>query len=126
MTETVKYLIVFLAVLSMALVIVIAYIAMRMCTRRDIKPNSMRQLSSGKMEPQYVIEADGAKDIFSSKRRNKNNNVDTLGEATSAGRPSSCNTEAKLNVPNSALNMPELHTEAGAPESARQLNSQRH
>ena len=78
------------------------------------------------MEPQYVIEADGAKDIFSSKKRNKNNNVDTLGEATSAGRPSSCNTEAKLNVPNSALNMPELHTEAGAPESARQLNSQRH
>jgi len=33
MTDTVKYLIVFLAVLSVALVFVIGYIAMRMCTR---------------------------------------------------------------------------------------------
>lgn len=125
MTETVKYLIVFLAVLSMALVVVIAYIAMRMCTRRDMKP-TQRQIS-GKMDPQYVVEADDAKDIFSSKKRSKQNNIDTLGEATSMGRPSSAaNSEARLNLPTSAINVPELHTEAGAPDSARQLNSQRH
>ena len=127
MTETVKYLIVFLAVLSMALVVVIAYIAMRMCTRRDTKL-TQRRMSSGVMEPQFVIEADGAKDIFSSKRRNKQNNIDTLGDATSAGRPSSAgtNSAAKLNVPTSAIQIPDLHTDAGVPDSARQLNSQRH
>lgn len=38
MTDTVKYLIVFLAVLSVALVFIIGYIAMRMCTRK-MKPN---------------------------------------------------------------------------------------
>ena len=38
MTDTVKYLIVFLAVLSVALVFVIGYIAMRMCTKRRMKP----------------------------------------------------------------------------------------
>ena len=38
MTDTVKYLIVFLAVLSVALVFVIGYIAMRMCSKRRMKP----------------------------------------------------------------------------------------
>ena len=124
MTETVKYLIVFLAVLSMALVVVIAYIAMRMCTRRDLKPQ--RLASASNLEPQYVVEADGAEDIFSSRKRNKQNNIDTLGEATSVGRPSSsANSETKLNLPTSAVNMQgELHTEA-APDTARGLNSVR-
>jgi len=38
MTDQVKYLIVFLAVLSVALLFVIGYIAMRMCTKRRMKP----------------------------------------------------------------------------------------
>lgn len=37
-TDTVKYLIVFLAVLSVALLFVIGYIAMRMCSKRHMKP----------------------------------------------------------------------------------------
>ena len=37
-TDTVKYLIVFLSVISIALIIVVGYIAMRMCTRRSVKP----------------------------------------------------------------------------------------
>jgi len=36
LTDTVKYLVVFLAVLSVALVFVVGYIAMRMCSRKDV------------------------------------------------------------------------------------------
>ena len=46
MTDTVKYLIVFLAVLSVALVFVIGYIAMRMCTKRRMKPVNLNRRMS--------------------------------------------------------------------------------
>ena len=42
LTDTVKYLVVFLAVLSVALVFVVGYIAMRMCSRKDVKPKYLK------------------------------------------------------------------------------------
>jgi len=64
MTDTVKYLIVFLAVLSVALVFVIGYVAMRMCTKRRMKPiNYGRRTSQPSNEFQYA--GDDTKSIFS-------------------------------------------------------------
>lgn len=76
MTDTIKYLIVFLAVLSVALLIVIGYIAMRMCTKRRMKPINMnRRASQPKQDIQYA--GDDTKDIFSnSKRKRKVNDAD--------------------------------------------------
>jgi uncharacterized membrane-anchored protein YhcB (DUF1043 family) len=76
MTDTVKYLIVFLAVLSVALVFVIGYIAMRMCTKRRMKPvNLNRRMSQPKTEFQYA--GDDAKSIFAeSSRKRKINDAD--------------------------------------------------
>ena len=57
MTDTIKYLIVFLAVLSVALLIVIGYVAMRMCTKRRMKPiNLKRRTSQPKQDLQYAGE----------------------------------------------------------------------
>jgi len=67
-----------LAVLSIALIIVIGYIAMRMCTRRSVKPTHLP--SSSKLEPQFVIDSNDTKEIFSGKRRKQN-----AGDATSDG-----------------------------------------
>lgn len=55
MTDTVKYLIVFLAVLSVALLFVIGYIAMRMCTKRRMKPLRLdRRASQPRNDIQYA------------------------------------------------------------------------
>jgi len=77
MTETFKYLIVFLAVLSVALLIVIGYIAMRMCTKRRMKPiNLARRASQPNQDFQYA--GDDTKEIFSDRKRRKQkvNNAD--------------------------------------------------
>jgi len=77
MTDTVKYLIVFLAVLSVALVFVIGYVAMRMCTRRIKKPvNFGRRDSQPTNDVQYA--GDNTKDIFNDRnsRRRKINDAD--------------------------------------------------
>lgn len=82
-TDSVKYLIVFLAVLTVALIVIIAYIAMKMCTRRHIKVP--RKPSMAEMEPQFAVNPDEAKDIVQNGRKRKQNGVDQLGEATSIG-----------------------------------------
>jgi len=67
MTDTVKYLIVFLAVISVALIFVIGYVAMRMCTTRRMKPMRLdRRASQPRQDVQYA--GDDAKDIFSDKK----------------------------------------------------------
>jgi len=82
MTDSVKYLIVFLAVISIALVIVIGYIAIRMCSRTHIKPARQPSIT---LQPQFVIEEGDAKDIFSSRRRKQNEDLTTVGGAPSQG-----------------------------------------
>jgi len=72
MTDTVKYFIVFLAVLSIALIIVIGYIAIKMCSKRAIKPQRQPSIT---MQPQFVVEPEDAKDIFSSRKRKVNDEV---------------------------------------------------
>lgn len=76
MTDTIKYLIVFLAVLSVALLFVISYVAMRMCTKRRMKPVRLnRRASQPKQEVQYA--GDDTKDMFSDrKQRRKVNEAD--------------------------------------------------
>lgn len=125
-TETVKYLIVFLAVLSVALIIVIGYIAMRMCSRKHLKP-PQRLPSSSKLEPQFTVAADDTKDIFAGRRRNKLNNADQLGEVTSAGgaesRAGIQSSEGRLRVPNNDSQHPVMTTDANVPDTARHLHS---
>jgi len=82
MTDTVKYLIVFLAVLSIALVIVIGYIAVRLCSRRTREIKLDRRQSQPRQDPQFVVAPDDAKDIFtSSRRRRKQHNADHVAAA---------------------------------------------
>lgn len=94
MTDTVKYLIVFLAVLSAALVFVIGYVAMRMCSRRrdtqKLQPAlKERRLSQPKQDAQFVVPPDEAKDIFGAGRRRKARDADSLAEGTASVASSS-------------------------------------
>lgn len=61
---------------------VIAYIAMKMCSRRQVKVQ--RRDSIKHVEPQFAANPDEAKDIFQGRRR-KQNGADQVGEVTSAG-----------------------------------------
>jgi len=85
MTDTIKYLIVFLAVLSVALLIVIGYVAMRMCTKRRMKPiNLNRRASQPRQDFQYA--GDDTKQIFNSDRKRKNKMNEADEQHSSAGR----------------------------------------
>jgi len=99
MTDTIKYLIVFLAVLSVALVIVIGYIAMRMCAKRRMKP--VKRASQPNKEFQYA--GDDAKNIFSNNinRNRKINDADERQEAALEYNHQTSN--QKLNVPTAPI-----------------------
>ena len=67
MTDFVKYLIVFLAVLSVALILVVGYVAMRTCTTRREKHMPPQERASQPI--QDVQDAgDASKDSFTDKK----------------------------------------------------------
>lgn len=114
MTDTTKYLIVFLAVLSVALVFVIGYIAMRMCTKRRMKPMRLNRRASQPNQDEQYAGAD-TKDMFSDKkqRRRKVNEADDV---------QSQNTNGRLNVQNMAVPHDGMTTESNGADTARNFN----
>ena len=128
MTDTIKYLIVFLAVLSVALIIVIVYVATRMCSRRTTKVE--RRLSVKDLDPQYVIEADGAKDIFNGRKRKGNKHADAVESTSGGGQRSISSSEMKLRP---AVNVDTVNGDEGytaqdqhtVPDTDRGFNSAR-
>jgi len=111
MTETVKYLIVFLAVLSVALVFVIGYIAMRMCTRRrevtKLGPELSRRNSQPVQDAQFVVAADDAKDIFAGKKsRRKQIDADSMADGSVSQHSSAQKSDAFSSRTNLALPTP--------------------
>lgn len=125
MTDTVKYLIVFLAVLSVALVFVIGYVAMRMCTKRRMKPmNYGRRASQPKNEFQYA--GDDTKDIFNdrNRRRRKVNDADERQEASlDVNRQGSNN---NLRLPQTPVQDNGMTTEGHYAETDRELATTSH
>lgn len=119
-TDSVKYLIVFLAVLTVALVVIIAYIAMKMCTRRHVK--LPRKPSETELEPQFAVNPDEAKDIFQNGRK-KVNGADQLGEATSAGARSS--STPQIDQVEAATEEQIMRSDPVAPDTEREMISAR-